>query len=467
MPRRRKNEPSSVRHLRERRFEEVRPTADGTWIEQAHGDFSSLMPLGTKETKSARLPAQERAIFELYSLGVVTARDDWVYDSDSDDLRKKVKSLISAYDADQKRLSSAIAEGKVLDAELDYSIKWTRAVKASLKQNRKIRFAEGRIVDAIYRPFTKINLYFDRSLNEMPYQQWSLFPPGAANRALVVDVSGKPFSGLAVGTLPDYHVNGDGVAFPISRYVGTDRIDNITDWALTQFQAHYPDTDATKDDIFAYVYAVLHDPVYRETYALNLRREFPRIPFYPDFARWRDWGRTLLDLHIGYEGVAPFDLTRVETPLKRGRAMKAGEAKDLLDVSEPVAPKPILKSKPDEGSIVLDAATTLTGVPAQAWTYRLGNPLGHRLGAGPAQGEDAQGPHHPRQVQHLPLRRPRRARDRASAARHHGQRSHRRDHRVDEDGQSLSVGPARAGDSIHAITLAFPSDLSALRFPST
>src|SRR5690606_11939482 len=89
-----------------------------------------------------------------------------------------------------------------------------------------------------------------------------------------------------------------------------DRHDNITDWALKQFTARYGKAEGiTKDDIFAYVYAVLHDPVYRETYALNLKREFPRIPLYPDFARWRDWGQELLDLHIGYETVEPFPLT--------------------------------------------------------------------------------------------------------------------------------------------------------------
>ena len=85
--------------------------------------------------------------------------------------------------------------------------------------------------------------------------------------------------------------------------------------ALKSFTDRYGKAAAiTKDDIFAYVYAVLHDPVYRETYALNLKREFPRIPLYPDFRRWRDWGQALLDLHIGYQAVEPHPLTRTDAP---------------------------------------------------------------------------------------------------------------------------------------------------------
>ena len=110
----------------------------------------------------------------------------------------------------------------------------------------------------------------------------------------------------------------------------------------------------TKDAIFAYVYAALHDPVYRTTYAADLRREFPRIPLHDDFARWAAWGQALLDLHIGYETVTPFPLERVDTP-----------------TGKPPVPK--LKSLPDAGVIVLDSDTQLTGVPRNAWDYRLGN----------------------------------------------------------------------------------------------
>ncbi|HPW31219.1 MAG TPA: DNA methyltransferase, partial [Rhodoferax sp.] len=143
---------------------------------------------------------------------------------------------------------------------------------------------------------------------------------------------------------------------------------NITDWALKQFAAHYADEigkgksarKITKEGIFHYCYAVLHDPLYREKYAQNLKREFPRIPFYKDFWQWAAWGEALMGLHIGYESVAPFALTRTDVPDAKARA--AG-----------LQPKAMLRADPTAGSIALDSETTLSGIPAKAWTYKLGN----------------------------------------------------------------------------------------------
>ena len=120
-----------------------------------------------------------------------------------------------------------------------------------------------------------------------------------------------------------------------------------------------PSSAITKDAIFHYVYGVLHDPIYHEKYALDLKREFPRIPFYPDFWRWAEWGEALLALHIGYETVEPWPLERIDTP--------DGKRK------RPVAPKALLKADKSAGNIQLDSETQLTGFPAEAWTYQLGN----------------------------------------------------------------------------------------------
>ncbi len=123
----------------------------------------------------------------------------------------------------------------------------------------------------------------------------------------------------------------------------------------------------TKEAIFHYVYAVLHDPIYREKYALNLKREFPRIPLYGEtdatFWQWAAWGEELMALHIGYENVAPAKLSRIDTPDEKSRK-NAGIA---------YAPKAMLKADKEAGRIALDAETTLTGIPAEAWEYKLGN----------------------------------------------------------------------------------------------
>jgi predicted helicase len=210
-------------------------------------------------------------------------------------------------------------------------------------------------------------LYFDQRLNEMQYQQRDIFGWKLPNRAILIDVSGtRPFSTLAVDTLPDYHVNGDSVCFPWSRHEAGVATDNVTDWSVDQFKKRYQpgrgrrNRPITKTAIFHYVYGVLHDPVYREKYALNLKREFPRIPFYAAFWQWADWGRALMDLHIGYEQVAPCPLARTDMPDEKAR--RAG-----------LPPKALLKADKSGGRIVLDSETSISGIPAVAWDYKLGN----------------------------------------------------------------------------------------------
>jgi len=143
---------------------------------------------------------------------------------------------------------------------------------------------------------------------------------------------------------------------PLYRYApdGT-RHDNLTDWGLAQFKTHYKDNSITKESIFHYTYAVLHHPAYRSKYALNLKREFPRLPFYEDFWQWAEWGKTLMHLHLNYE-TAPV------------QAISIASSKQATKVA---ATK--LKADKEANTITLDTHTTLTGIPALAWEYKLGN----------------------------------------------------------------------------------------------
>jgi predicted helicase len=259
---------------------------------------------------------------------------------------------------------------------LDTTIKWSRATKRDLANRVPYSFEESRIVTANYRPFAKSQLYFDSRLNEMRNLTTRLFGESGRveNRSIVLTDAGsqKPFMVQAIDTVPDYHYVGAAaaaVAMSIERIdEGGNRHDNITDWALKQFATHYADEigkgksarKITKEAIFHYCYAVLHDPLYREKYAQNLKREFPRIPFYKDFWQWAAWGEALMGLHIGYEGVAPFALVRTDVPDAKVRA--AG-----------LQPKAMLRADPTAGSITLDSETKLSGIPAEAWTYKLGN----------------------------------------------------------------------------------------------
>jgi predicted helicase len=353
-------------------FDEIRPNAKSYWIDIADNDFDTLMPSASRATKLLKSASQERAIFKLYTLGVVTARDDWMYDFNREHLSQKVHYLIDKYNADLERVGG-MGSKRDVSSELDTGIKWTRAVKRNLGNGIRYKFAADRLVRASYRPFVSKWLYRDNHLNEMPNQTPALFGDGSIrNVAITVmgDSTGKPYFCLAIDTIPDYNfvspASGGTQTLAMHRLDASgNKIENITNWALERFNAKYSagrdsKRAITKDAIFYYVYGILHDPIYREKYALNLRREFPRIPFYSDFWKWAEWGEKLVKLHVGYEEIEPWPLKHIDTADEKAR--KAG-----------VVPKAILKADKQAGSIQIDNETQLSGVPTEAWTYRLGN----------------------------------------------------------------------------------------------
>lgn len=340
----------------------VRPDNKGNWIGHVENDFDDLLSLADKKTKSAKISRQEKSIFKLFSLGVVTARDEWVYGRDESSVSNKVSELISVYNSDRTRINNNKVPGRLED-KLTYSIKWSRAVKADLDADKEYNFNEKNIVYSLYRPFSGRKLYFSNSLNEMQYQLPKIFPAG--DPGPVILISGAPatksFQALATKFVPSYDTLEKTQCLARYRYASGRRLDNITDWAVSQFAKRYgAKAKIGKDDIFAYVYGVLHDPIYRDRYSINLRREFPRVPLYGDFSRWRDWGEVLLNLHMNYEDVAPWSLERVDTPDHRAEGTGTH-------------PTVKLRSDRENGIIELDSETRLSGVPDAAWDYRLGN----------------------------------------------------------------------------------------------
>ncbi len=349
---------------------ELTPDSKNNWIAGVDNDFSSLLPIASRETKTAPRPTLERAVFRSYSFGVVTNRDDWVYGDSHDEVLIKVASLIQTYNADRQRLTDRSMSGAGLAGLLDTTIKWTRAVKRDLERGIKYELDAGRIVPAMYRPYVRRKLYFSSQLNEMPNLMPRYFGTNGKDRNAAIvftdPTSQKPFMACAIDTCPDMHFVGaaaGALVLPFSIKETGASVDNVTDWAVAQFKKHYQpgrgkkERPITKEAIFHYVYGVLHDPVYREKYVLNLKRGFPRIPFYEDFWQWADWGKALLDLHIGYESVTPFALTRT----------------DEKPSSACQSPKALLRANKNAGTIVLDSETKLAGVPPEAWDYILGN----------------------------------------------------------------------------------------------
>lgn len=342
-------------YLAERKFSEIQfdnivPDRDNNWLGRADNDFSTLIPLADRETKFSKNRIEERAIFQLFTLGVITARDEWVYAESETALAPKVRYLINIY-------NQAVENRGVRNSSSERAIKWTRRLKKYLNRGITYQFRTSNIRDCLYRPFVTKKLYFSPELNEMQYQLGQVFDSDRQNLLIGFTAPGstKSFMTLASDRIPDYHFIGDSQCLPLYRYnENGDRLDNITDWGLEQFQTRYSSSAITKLDIFHYTYAILHYPAYRTKYQLNLTKEFPRLPFYDNFQQWVNWGQKLIELHINYETVELYPLRRIDASGSNVNKVK-------------------LKANKDTGIIIIDTITTLEGIPSIAWEYMLGN----------------------------------------------------------------------------------------------
>ncbi|MGV0028779.1 type ISP restriction/modification enzyme [Phormidesmis priestleyi] len=325
-------------------FDHITPDQKANWINLTDNDFDTFLPLIDKEVKAGR---SQQAVFQLFSRGVATQRDEWVYDFSKDALIERMKYFVEVYN---DRLENGV------ERELD--IKWDRELEKYLDRKISKKFELENIVSSLCRPFFKQCFYFDKHFNGMTYQWFDIFSSrDLENRYIAFVAPGctKSFHCLVSNSLLDLHLTGDSQCLPLYHYdEDGNRIDNITDWGLTQFQTHYDDLTITKETIFHYTYAVLHHPAYRTKYELNLKREFPRLPFYTNFDQWATWGKTLMDLHLNYETIEPYGLERQEIATKE-------------------KPKAKLKADKTQGVIILDENIQLTGIPSIAWDYKLGN----------------------------------------------------------------------------------------------
>ena len=331
------------------KLEKIEPSKRGNWINQVENEWDDLLPIADKKTKTAKRRGQDRAIFKLYSLGVSTNRDDWVVDIDRASLENKMNAFVESFNRPER------------SGQFPTELKTSATLNRRFKSGLVAKFNVSEIQKMTYRPYVVRLITGSTFAIDRPGDWVKSFPHSKENSALcLLKGERQPFSVVASNAVPNLNLySADPAVYtPYYRYAPSGkRIDNITDWALRKFRTKYG-KDVNKADIFHYCYAVLHDPVYRETYAINLKRELPRIPFYPDFKQWVAWGEKLMELHIDYEDVEPWPLERVDSPNKRAEGNE---------------PKAMLRSDHANGNIRLDADTQLTGVPAEAWRYKLGN----------------------------------------------------------------------------------------------
>lgn len=370
-------------------WQRVTPDQHGDWLRQRDNSFAAFMPMGVK--------GSDNAVFARYSRGLETARDTWCYNASQGKLQKQVEQMITVYNTERIRFHHGFpgATRATLEAGVDSfvisdpaKISWSSSLKQNLVRNQEISSSAGYIVQSIYRPYSKQWLYFDRFLNHRVYQMPRLFPSGGGeNRLIVTSGTGgrSAFTTYMVDTIPSLHMaDMDGSqCFPLYLYddpsedappqadlltapassAMSQRRDAITNAALAHFRSAYPGEAISKEDIFYYIYGLLHAPEYRERYGDTLRKELPRIPRVKraeDFRAFVAAGRALGDLHTGFE----------EAPIYAGAKVSISaklEEKTLYRVTQMrYGGKGREK---DRTTLLYNEHITVIGIPLEAYAY--------------------------------------------------------------------------------------------------
>ncbi|MFC2640437.1 MAG: DEAD/DEAH box helicase [Propionibacterium acidifaciens] len=361
-------------------WREITPNEAGDWINQRNENFDAHHPLGSKDQGEKR-----PVIFRLHSRGLATSRDAWCYNFSRTKLERTMRTMIAVYNSE-----ALSCEGDQDRLDKDPTrISWSRGLISDATRGRRHEFRPERIYRTSYRPFTAQHGYFDRPFNDMVYRLEEIFPtPAHENYGFgVIESSARsPFSLLMQRWLPDSKTYVDAAQFfprwtyekvendaalffsPVEEPVidGYRRVDNITDEILAICQSAFS-PQVSKDDIFHYVYAVLHSPQYRSTFAADLKRMLPRIPLASttrDFDAFAEAGRRLADLHMHYESVDPYPLHESTPPpgvddweLYRVRRMQ-------------------WQDKQTKKALVYNTHLTLSDIPAEANEYMLGSRSG-------------------------------------------------------------------------------------------
>ncbi|GAA8902615.1 DEAD/DEAH box helicase family protein [Helicobacter pylori] len=308
------NRLSSFSNLDAIPFETIIPNAKGDWINQRDDGFDKLIPLKRDKKR------QNNSIFDINSNGVASGRDPWVYNFSPDALMQNVQKCMDTYNFDLKRFNAHFREAfkqrtkgvksgelykQLNDSEITTDktkIAWTDGLKNHLIKNKNLQESnEKRIRLALYRPFNKQWLYWDKDWIHRQCQLPKIFPNKDAQN-VVINTTIRNFSALVSDFIPDTHFIGDANAYPLYHY---DDLGNrhyaISGYALNLFRKHYEDNLIAEEEIFYYIYAILHHKGYLEKYKNSLTKEAPRIALSKDFKELSILGKELAKLHLNYE----------------------------------------------------------------------------------------------------------------------------------------------------------------------
>lgn len=354
-------------------WEVIVPNEAADWINQRDEKYDTYQPIGDKATKGK---PNTPGVFQLYSNGLKSNRDPWVYNFSAQAVEENMHRMIEFYN------SQIGVEQPDMDST---KIAWNRSLLTFRAQGRALAFEQESMRNSLYRPFCKQTAYFNRDLNDMVYQLPKLFPtPAHENIAITVSTDyRKDWSVLITNAVPDLTFTAACQVFPLYTYEpvveddggfnlnlgggevvdGYTRKENITDATLAAYRSTYGDEGIAKEDIFYYIYALLHHPEYREKYAADLKKMLPRIPLVKGFWEYSRAGRALAELHLGYESVEPYPLDEVAS---------SPAPEDLEERFEFYRVQKLqFGPKKDKTRIKYNGHLTLKGIPEEAHEYQV------------------------------------------------------------------------------------------------
>ena len=368
-------------------WQSIQPDAFGDWLNQRDPNFDTYISLGDKKDKTSD------AVFENYSSGIKTNRDAWCYNFSENKLESQMRGMIAQYNEDvvnAKQKHPGGGSDDIADNLMTYDatkISWNRSLRNDFMKLKAHEYEPSSLYQGLYRPFTKTPVYFNRSFNDMVYQMHKFFPERDSEN-LVISLTGlgtsKEFSCLITDHLPDVQLQANGQCYPLYLYEtagveadlltldngsGYERKYALTDDVLEHFQAAYTGSTITKEDIFYYIYGLLHSEEYRERYAENLSKQLPRIPRmkrYEDFAAFAQAGRDLAGLHLHYESV---DLnTEAKLSGQLGLRVTAQGVKGGQDADFRVTKMKFAK-RGDKSKVIYNGKITIENIPEEAYDY--------------------------------------------------------------------------------------------------
>lgn len=362
----------------------ITPDQNNDWLDQVDRSFDKFPILGEKR-------GEDEALFENYSSGVKTNRDAWCYNASKKKLEHNMHRMIDFYNSEVDRFHASDMSRRAEEfINTDpKKMSWDRVQRNDVTRGKKVPYDPNSVRPGLYRPFDRKWMYFDRYYNNCVYQMHSVFPESVSvNRVMCCLGAGESsdFSILMTESIPNYHFVASSQGFPLYLYEasqpnddlfaasgdqasGLTRRDAITDEGLAYFQTAYPGEEISKEDLFYYIYGLLHSPDYRERFKNNLAKQLPRIPAvktFADFADFRDAGRALGDLHVNFESVEPYMVTFKEGTHDLIPEAQGGPQKFYRVTKMKFGGK---GKEKDKTTVIYNEHITMQNIPLEAYDY--------------------------------------------------------------------------------------------------